>query len=220
MPSDNYSFAEVFQAVFVPKQKPAPEPIADAMKAIVQSYPPLGQFTQVSNGRLSVTAVLEIPASRADELWEIALWKSSDQTEWAEVALSRLPDEDAPTTLQMIPDHIRRFFFSASVTFDKSFRFTLKFRHGGSEPWRWTRDELGVSDGTVVVNTKPGLGGISADFEDMVAGLNPAWKVKSLLSQCPGTRLWSLEAAVDAVDGDESKVADISLGLPWGGFLR
>ncbi|OLN82928.1 putative galactinol-sucrose galactosyltransferase 6 [Colletotrichum chlorophyti] len=220
MPSDSYNFADVFQAVFVPKQKQAPEPIADTMKAIIQSYPALGQFTQVLDGRLSVTAVLEIAASRADEPWEVALWHSSDDAEWAETTLPRLAEDDGPTNLQTVPDHVRRLFFSASVSINKSLQFTLKFRHGQNEPWRWTRDELGVGDGSVVVSAKSVLESVSECFEDIVADLNPAWKVKSLMSQCPGTRLWTAETAVDAVDGDESKVADIALGVPWGGFLR
>ncbi|GKT43211.1 putative galactose dehydrogenase galD [Colletotrichum spaethianum] len=220
MPSDNYNFADVFQAVFISKQKPAPEPVTDAMKAIIQSYPPLGQYTQVLNGRLTVTAVLEIPASRASEPWEVALWHSSDGAEWAETALSRVPDENAPTTLQTVPVHVQRLFFSASVTFNKLFQFTLKFRHNDSEPWRWTRDELGVGDATVVLNARPVLETVSKRFDDLIPGLNGAWEVKSLMSQCPGTRLWSLKAAVDGVEGDESKLANIPLGVPWGGFLR
>ncbi|OHW93263.1 raffinose synthase sip1 [Colletotrichum incanum] len=220
MPSDNYSFADVFQAVFISKQKPAPEPIADAMKAIIQSYPPLGQYTQVSTGRLALTAVLEIPTSRASEPWEVTLWHSSDGAEWAETALSRVPDENAPTTLQTVPDHVRRLFYSVPVAFNKSFQFTLKFRHSDSESWRWTRDELGVGDATVVLNAKPVLESVSEHFDDLVPGLNPAWEVKSLMSQCPGTRLWSLNAAIDGVEGDESKLANIPLGVPWGGFLR
>ncbi|GJC85070.1 putative galactinol--sucrose galactosyltransferase 6 [Colletotrichum liriopes] len=220
MPSDNYSFADVFQAVFVSKQKPAPEPIVDAMKAIIQSYPPLGQYTQASTGRLTVTAVLEIPTSRASEPWEVTAWHSSDGAEWAETALARVPDENAPTTLQTVPDHVRRLFYSASVAFNKSFQFTLKFRHSNSEPWRWTRDELGVGDATVVLNAKPVLESVSERFDDLVPGLNPAWEVKSLMSQCPGTRLWSLKTAIDGVEGDESKLANIPLGVPWGGFLR
>ncbi|CCF40856.1 raffinose synthase Sip1 [Colletotrichum higginsianum] len=220
MSSDNYNFADVFQAVFISKQKPAPEPIAEKMKALIQSYPPLGQYTQVSNGRLTVTAVLEIPASRANEPWEVALWHSSDGAEWAETVLARVLNENAPTTLQTVPDHVRRLFYSASIAFNKSLQFTLKFRHSNSEPWRWTRDELGVGDGTVVLNAKPVFESVSERFDDIVPDLNPAWEVKSLMSQCPGTRLWSLKAAVDGVEGDVSQLADFSLGVPWGGFLR
>ncbi|TQN68528.1 putative galactinol--sucrose galactosyltransferase 6, partial [Colletotrichum shisoi] len=219
MSSDNYNFADVFQAVFISKQKPAPEPIAQKMKALIQSYPPLGQYTQVSNGRLTVTAVLEIPASRANEPWEVALWHSSDEAGWVETVLTRVLDENAPTTLQTVPDHVRRLFYSASVAFNKSLQFTLKFRHSNGEPWRWTRDELGVGDGTVVLNAKPVSESVSKRFDDIVPDLNPAWEVKSLMSQCPGTRLWSLKAAVDGIEGDVSQLADFSLGVPWGGFL-
>ncbi|KAK1455215.1 raffinose synthase Sip1 [Colletotrichum melonis] len=220
MPSDNYNFAEVFQSLFVSKQKPAPETIADTMKAVIQSYPPLGQYTQISHGGLPITAVLEIPASRAGESWEVAVWHSIDGADWSETALARIADEDAPTTLQAVPGDVRRLFYSAPVPYKSSFQFTLKFRHSSDEPWRWTRDELGVGDGTVVLNSRPILETVSESIDDVVSDLNPAWKVKPMMSQCPGTRLWSLEATIDAVEGDESKFADISLGVPWGGFLR
>lgn len=220
MPSDNYNFADEFQAVFLPKQKPAPETILDTMKAIIQTYPPLGQLTQVKDGRLALTAVLEIPASRADEPWQVALWQSTDGSDWAETPLTRIPDAEGPTTLQAVPDHVRRIFYRATVSLSKSLHFTLKFRHAETESWRWTRDELGVGDGTVIVSRKPVLESVSERLEDIIIGLNPAWKVKSLMSQCPGTRLWSLDGTVDPVDSDESKISNISLGLPWGSFLR
>ncbi|TDZ40290.1 putative galactinol--sucrose galactosyltransferase 6 [Colletotrichum spinosum] len=100
MPSENYNFANEFQALFVSKQKSAPVPVSDSMKVIVQSYPPLGQFTQVANGNLVVTAILEIAASRAEEPWQVALWHSSDKGEWTETVLSRITGNHVPTILQ------------------------------------------------------------------------------------------------------------------------
>ncbi len=77
-----------------------------------------------------------------------------------------------------------------------------------------------MGDGVVVINDSLDKKDTHSKLPDLIRGLNPDFKWKSLTSQSPSTRLWSIEAPVDAAQGEESRVVDLPLGVPWGGFLR
>lgn len=220
MPSDNYDFGEVFQAIYIAKQKPAPPPVADDMKATLQSHPPLGQVTPVQGNDVSLTAILEIPKSRAAEPWEVCVWHSIDGSEWKEIRLLPVEESQTPQTLQLLPESMLRFYFasSSSITFDASVQFTLKFRHGQHEEWRWIRDEQGLCDGWIV---QPSAGISSGNLTDLIPDLNSeGWAVSSRSSESPGAVLWALEAPIPPAEGDSSTYKDISVGTPWGSFSR
>lgn len=221
MPGGAFSFADPFQVLHILKQKEDPKPVDADMKASVQSFPPLGQVTQVQEGRLSFLAVLQVPASRRGQPWQVALWQSTDGQEWAESLLHPAPPDHVPKELQpSSPDQdSSRLYFSVSLDAQKSLQFTLRFRHGPNEPWRWTRDELGLGDGLVIVHTEPATG-LSENLGDLIGGMHPAWTVQQRMSQSPGTRLWVLETSVPAAVEDESTYRDIPIGVPWGSFLR
>ncbi|KAF4972632.1 hypothetical protein FZEAL_9557 [Fusarium zealandicum] len=218
MSSDDYNFGEVFQAVYIAKQKPAPPPVSESMKVVLQSYPPLGQVTPIRGKGVAFTAVLEIPNSRADEPWEISVWHSIDGSDWQDTELSLIGEDDIPQTLQLTPGSMSRSYFTSSFTFDASVQFTLKFRHNQDAEWRWIRDEQGFDDGLIVNSTA----GVSSDqLSDLVPGLNARdWTITSRLSQSPGTSLWSLETEIPSAKGNDSTYRDISIGTPWGSFSR
>lgn len=220
MPSDNYDFGEVFQAIYIAKQKPAPPPVADDMKATLQSHPPLGQVTPVHGNDVSLTAILEIPKSRAAEPWEVCVWHSIDGSEWKEFRLLPVEESQTPQTLQLLPEAMSRFYFasSSSIAFDASVQFTLKFRHSQHEEWRWIRDEQGLHDGWIV---QPSAGISSSNLTDLIPDLNSeGWAVSSHSSESPGAVLWALEAPIPPAEGDSSTYKDISVGTPWGSFSR
>ena len=59
--------------------------LPDSMKAFVISYPPLGQVTQVREGNVSFTVVLDVHQSRGHEPWQVAMWYIFDGGEcWFE----------------------------------------------------------------------------------------------------------------------------------------
>lgn len=207
---------DVLSSLHISAQKMAPD-IQDNMKAIIQSFPPMVQITQTERAEVKVTAVLEIPASSQTEPWQVAAWQSIDGGEWHESMLTALSSDKQPNAMHSShgSSHI---FFETSVLAKQSLLFTLRFRHGENEPWRWTRDELGTADAHVIVNS-PSTNRM-ADFSDVIHDLNPAWKVKSLTSQAPKTQLWSLTAEVPASTEDVSHFKHIPLGVPWGGFIR
>lgn len=223
MASEPADFAETFQAVFIPKQRPPPEPQPENVTmASVSSFPPLGQVTQLKNGDVEFIAVLEVPESDGSSPWEVALWhsKASDEgEEWVEHRLSPSGPDAVPSTLQAATGN-SRLYFGGKLTIESNLKFTVKFRAGPDQEWRWIRDETGMGDGIVIVNDNLDQKDTETGLPDLIQGFNPDLKWQSHLSQCPGTRLWSVEAPVDAAKDEDSTIVDVPLGVPWGGFLR
>ncbi|ROW07669.1 hypothetical protein VMCG_03367 [Cytospora schulzeri] len=201
----------------VPKQKKPPVDLEN-MGASVSIWPSLGQITQVQKPKVNFIAVLEAPVDQANQPWEVALWHSTgEDNDWSETILS--PTQKAPSTLQKTSDSTSRSAFEGEISIQSLLNFTVKFRSGPDQPWRWIRDEQGMGDGTVILSSDLTTSALSDDFDSILQGYDANVKVKSFQSQCPGTRLWSLETKVQGAKGDDSTFADVNLGLPWGGFL-
>ncbi|KAK4084542.1 uncharacterized protein Triagg1_1022 [Trichoderma aggressivum f. europaeum] len=217
MAPETYDFANDFKTLYIPKQKPEPAPVAENMKALIQSYPPLSQATSVeSSDGVSFTALLEIPKFRSEESWELSLWHSIDGEDWIDGEIPRITSTGAPQALHVESEAVSRKYFATKLSFKKSLRFTIKFRPNANDPWRWIRDEQGVEDGHIVLLPAPTE---SDDLNNLIQGLDPAWKVTSRMSQAPKTQLWSLETAVPPGENDLSSYTDVQLGTPWGSFL-
>ncbi|KAI9171730.1 Inosine-5'-monophosphate dehydrogenase [Paramyrothecium foliicola] len=216
MTRDKSVTQKIFQAIYIPEQKASPV-FDENMKAVLQSYPSLAQVTSVQRGELSLTAVLEVPHNRQHEPWEVSLWCSRDGNDWNEVILKPIAAGAVPATLHTEQASLGRSFYASSISFGKSFQFTLRFRHGAGEPWRWIRDEQGLEDGLIVAQSVPLE---SKQLGDYIPNLHKEWNVASRLSQSPRSQLWSLETDIPAADGDTPRFKDIDIGTPWGSFLR
>lgn len=200
----------------VPKQK---KPTAKNMGASISVFPPLGQVTQVQKEDVHVTVLLEVPADQAQHQWDVVLWRSAGgDDEWTGTPLAST--QKTPSTLQTVDSSKARFWFEGHVSVQSLLNFTIKFRSAPDQDWRWARDEQGMGDGTIIVNSKPTTSALPDDFGGVLQGHDPGVTVKPTQSQCPGTRLWTIEAHVEAANGEESTFKDVGLGLPWGGFLR
>ncbi|GAB1310561.1 Raffinose synthase Sip1 [Madurella fahalii] len=191
------------------------------MGPLIATYPPLGQVTKLGDSIAAFHAVLEVSVESATAQWQLSLWHSSDSGgNWVETEL--LPDElDAHRPALDAADRTNaRLYFTASLTVQSLLSFTIKFREGPDHPWRWIRDEQGLGDGIVVIDQELTGKDDPDGLPDLIQHLNPDLKLKSHLSQSPGTRLWSIEAAVDGAKDDESAYAEVPIGIPWGRFLR
>lgn len=221
MSDEDYDFEKEFQAVFIPKQKPPPEPSigTDEMGATVSSYPPLGQVTQLKKGNIKFVVIIDVDEADVNEPWEASIWHNAGNGDWTETALSRVNDGPTPTSLQSEQAKKIRLHFSSNLTVSNSLTFTIKFRGAADKPWRWVKDEQSIGDGTIVINPEASTAGNPTDFSAVIKDLNPDLKVSSLVSQCPGTELWSIKAPIAAADGDASSYADFRIGVPWGGYL-
>lgn len=207
---------EVFQAQYIPKQKGPPSSDDPSMKAYISTYPALGQVTQIEKSTSVFTALLGVDESRASDPWQISLWHS-DGGDWREVPMNPLRGEQGrPTEIQTPNSTFTRLYFTTPLAIHLPTNFTLKFRNGPDQSWKWVKDHQGTQDGVVLLRTVTGQEAISSELGDYVQGLNPVLKSKNYRSQSPGTTLWSVEASVEAAQGEESTVKDIRFGVPWG----
>lgn len=196
------------------------------MSPFIATYPPLEQITQLKKASVTFHAVLEVPKSAAPDSWQLALWHSTGSCDgrkasWVETPFAPSGQSNFPSTLHDPSDQLSRLHFAVDLNVQSSLSFTIKFRQGLDSDWRWVRNEQGLGDGYVVVDDGALKSSDSEDLPDLIHGLNPTLKWSSHMSQCPGTRLWTIEVPVDgAKDDDNSTFSNVPLGTPWGGFLR
>lgn len=187
------------------------------MRALLQSYPPLGQVTCCREGHVDFSAILDVSKGRQDEPWEVALWHSIDGGDWNQYNLINHSAESAPHLLQELPPSSSFLHFSSSLSFQTSVQFTFKFREDTNKPWKWVRDQEGLNDGIILLQRRATE---SNDIREYIPDLGPIWKVSNHVSQSPGTQLWSLRCEIPAAAEQSSYFEDVQLGTPWGSYIR
>jgi hypothetical protein len=210
---------EAFQTVYIPKQTPRKAYNLEGMKAVITSYPPLGQVTLVEGTTTTFMILLETDKSRATNAWEASLWHSRGE-EWQEQELKSVnKTADLPLVIQTSNEtSTHHLYFTTTVEIVSPMSFTIKFRTAPDEPWRWVKDQQGVLDGTLLSRSKIPKSR-TEDLSDLIKGLNPIVKATKVLSQSPDTSVWSLTDPVEAADGEKSAMVDIKFGLPWAGKI-
>ncbi|KAI1103611.1 glycoside hydrolase family 36 protein [Jackrogersella minutella] len=191
------------------------------MEVNISSYPPLGQITQLKDKSFQFIALLEVENDLIDNPWEVTVWHSSVDGDWSETPLSLIPDDD---DYSLLP-HANKpsntlLYFRAPFFVPSSINFTLKFRNGHDQPWKWSGDISGSTDGVVIFNPANPLLRMAVNLSDIIHGLNLELSVKPTASQTPNTQLWTINAGVSPAEDDRSTYADVELGTPWGGALR
>ncbi|KAK3987768.1 putative galactinol--sucrose galactosyltransferase 6 [Cladorrhinum sp. PSN332] len=191
------------------------------MAAFITTYPPLGQVTKIKQFGIKLHAILEVAKNLETEQWQLALWHSDNNgEEWSETAFTPSEPGNHPSTLHKTDEPTARLHFVAKLAIDALVKFTIKFRRNPADDWRWIRDEQGLEDGVIVLASKPTQDSDQDDLPDLIQDFNADLKWKSHLSQTPRTRLWSIQVGVDGTESDKSTIADVPLGIPWGGPLR
>lgn len=209
---------DIFQVLHIPKQKPR---VAPDMAAFLATYPPLGQVTKVKQLGTVIHAVLEVPKDLATEPWQLLLWHCNGERGWTETTFVSSELDNHPSALHEAENATARLYFTTKIAVTSPVNFTVKFRRSPSHDWRWIRGEQGLDDGIIVLDSSPTQDNDAKDLPDLIRFFNRDLKWKTLLSQTPRTRLWSVEIGVKGTENDESAIADVPLGIPWwGGSFR
>lgn len=186
------------------------------MQIRVQTLPRLGDVTTAEAQSHPISAVLEVPNHFADADWQVCLWHSTDGNDWKGLGLAPAAEEEKPVDLELSPS-LSRLHFRAELPFNRSIRFTIKFRHTLDQPWIWVNEEYGIEDGFVVLeDTKVA----SQKLEDLIPNLSSEWSVSTLRSQAPETSLWSLTTKIASCSADKSCSKDVEIGTPFTHFRK
>ena len=209
---------EVFQAKYIPKQKGPPAPNSPSMKAFISTFPSLGQVTVIDQSTRAFTAVLEVDEARANEPWQVSLWHSASG-EWHEDPMERVELATLrPTTLQVFKStsNMCRIYFRTALPGRLPLTFTVKFRNGDDQSWKWAKDHQGAEDGLVVLKTVTSQVEMPSNLRDYVEDLNPILEFTNHRSQSPGTTVWSVNLPIEAAEGVDPTIKDVRFGVPWG----
>jgi hypothetical protein len=223
LPMEDPVQQEVFQAKFIPIQTKRTE-IEGGMKLFFTSYPPLGEVSVVkgSVGNLvTFTVLLEADESRASEPWEVLIWYSSENGDgWTETPLKPLEDANvSPISFRVsTSSKTSSLWFKGQIELKLKVAFTLKFRSGPDQPWKWVHDEQDSKDGVIISQTSI-LHSESEQLSDIIGDLNPVFQVSQVRSDTPDTSVWSVKTDAGAANGEESFFEDIKIGKPWSGSI-
>lgn len=91
-----------------------------------------------------------------------------------------------------------------------SISFTLTFRQGEGDAWKWVNEQFSTSDGKIIYQAKPS----KEDLKHYIEGLSTHLKVEKDTSDTPGTLLWSVTSPVEAASGKVSGYSNCTLGTP------
>ncbi|KAJ1327702.1 raffinose synthase [Microdochium nivale] len=214
--SAEYDFVPEFRASLATRQKETTMSATTSIDVRVASYPPLAQTTLSTQDAIRFVVILDVPQHLAANSWEVAIWHSEGVSNWEETRLSRATLDSNPTSLQAISSSHVRLCYHTNFSFNNTVDFTIKFRNHPGQAWRWVKDEQGLGDG-MVLHQAQSLSDIAQNgLQDVIVGLNPTLRVKSALSQSPGTQLWEIRADVHAAEHGNSVFSTIELGHAWG----
>lgn len=186
------------------------------MYAALTCHPPLGQTTTVSADKASVKFTVLIESSAGSEkTWEAALWHNFDDREkWTSLNLKSVP-EPSVTVVKSNQTYVRRQFFTIGLPgrpkHGGSLSYTITFRAGADEPWKWANEQFSTSDGRLIYQSEEAL---SDDLTHYIDGLPPYLQIGKEQSDSPETLLWSITSPVNAASRSTSGYSNNNLGRP------
>ena len=109
---------------------------------------------------------------------------------------------------------VYRRYFSVELPKDVptqgSVQFTLKYRLGASDVWKWVNDGSSLTDGELYFHPQRP----PSDLIDYLKDISPEITVHLVQSDTPETQLWSISSPVKAAQGTHSGWTNVSLGTP------
>jgi len=186
------------------------------MYAALTCHPPLGQTTTIPSTRQAVrfTVLIETSAG-SDKTWEAALWHNfEDKDKWTSLNLNPAPAANL-TVVKAAQTSVRRQFFTLELPgrpkHGGSLSYTITFRAGKDEPWKWANEQFSTSDGRLIYQSQDTL---NDDLTHYIDGLPPYLQISKEQSESPETLLWSITSPVNAASGSTSGYSSNALGRP------
>ncbi|KFZ15674.1 hypothetical protein V501_02622 [Pseudogymnoascus sp. VKM F-4519 (FW-2642)] len=219
MSATDIDWDTLFPGVHIPQAKPDPPKVPDHLEVRFQSHPALGEVAILKGGDFFFLAVLEIPNFRANEPWEVKLCYTSQNQARKYLPLSPVQSGKVSQAIHARPQHLTRLHFDTSFSSSTSLQFSFLFRSGPNEAWRSIREEQGLEDGHVIIDTTS-LSDVDPSLRAIVPDLNvAAWNIETELDQTSTLQSWILRATLPAADA-ESANSSFEIGTPWGAFLK
>lgn len=186
------------------------------MYAALTCHPPLGQTTTIASGKKAVKFTVLIESSEGSEkTWEAALWHNfEDKDKWTSLNL-KPASEPSLTIVKASQAKVSRQFFTLELSgrpkHGGSLSYTVTFRAGKEEPWKWANEQFSTSDGRLIYQSQSEL---SDDLTHYIDGLPPYLQIEKEQSDSPETFLWSITSPVSGASGATSGYANNALGRP------
>src|SRR5690242_3962295 len=186
------------------------------MYATLTCHPPLGQTTTIPSDRKTVKFTVLIESSAgSDKTWEAALWHNfEDEDKWTSLNLEPAP-EPSLTVVKASQTNIRQHFFTLELPGRPNhgglLSFTVTFRTGKEESWKWANEHFSTSDGRLIYQSQDAL---SDDLTHYIDGLPPHLQIGKEQSDSSETVLWSITSPVKVASGTTSGFSTNTLGTP------
>ncbi|KAK5146037.1 hypothetical protein LTR04_001128, partial [Oleoguttula sp. CCFEE 6159] len=221
---DTATGQRVYPASDPPDLVAAPEASVDlrGMYAKIVCSPPLGQVTVVSSDAESVqfTVLVEANVAPEERYWEVALWHNYDGLDyWQAYSLQEISETSSLLVVNAKdrPNVVRRWFSTTLPRRPKHpspVSFTIKFRTGTDDGWKWVHDQSGIADGQLYYQRTTVLGNHANDLSYYIRNLGSQLTVSPEAPETPDTLLWSVTAPVKAAAGTTSGYSGHTLGTP------
>ncbi|KAJ5025298.1 glycoside hydrolase family 36 protein [Bipolaris maydis] len=186
------------------------------MYASLTCHPPLGQTTTIASDRDSVKFTVIIESSvGAEKSWEVALWHNFHASDkWTS---SNFEPNLEPTVTAVSPHRtdLKRQCFTFELTgrpkHGSSVSYTVTFRSGKDEPWKWANEHFSTSDGHLIFQSPEPLDDNLAWY---LENLPPFLTVSKEQSDTPNTQLWDISYPIGAASGKTPGQSREKLGKP------
>lgn len=186
------------------------------MYAALICHPPLGHTTTVPAAKHSVKFTVLIESSVGlEKTWEVALWHNfHDQEKWTSLNLKQAPGPSL-TVIKPYRTNVCQQFFTIDLPgrpkHGGSLSYTITFRAGDGEPWKWANEQFSTSDGRLIYQSREEL---RDDLTRYIEGLPPYLQISKEQSDSPETLLWAITSPINAASGATSGYSNNNLGRP------
>lgn len=165
--------------------------------------------------QVSFKVLVETDSKSARD-WEVQIWHDlNDASHWESLVLEYSSLSRLEVTQSEGVANMQRTWFVGKLSLlaspTRALSYTIRFRVGSDESWKWVHDQSRSQDG-VLLFQQASFG--KHDLGYYFNHLGPEFSVEKVTSEVPDTLLWSVTANATRAQGDASGMSYHVLGLP------